>query len=111
MWWRGFIKGGEAQRRQAREFLRFLGPGILVTVGFIDPGNWASNVAVLNAILLVAQPDYPLTFPASLNSSATALFDSPVSATFAPMQAGQPSSHLQLASASPHALKRSSPRS
>ena len=29
----------------AMEFLRYLGPGILVTVGFIDPGNWASNVA------------------------------------------------------------------
>ncbi|MGV3278055.1 Nramp family divalent metal transporter [Rickettsiales bacterium LUAb2] len=26
-------------------FLKFLGPGILVTVGFIDPGNWASNIA------------------------------------------------------------------
>ncbi len=25
--------------------LRHLGPGLLVTVGFIDPGNWASNVA------------------------------------------------------------------
>jgi len=25
--------------------LRFLGPGMLVAVGFIDPGNWASNVA------------------------------------------------------------------
>ena len=25
--------------------LRFLGPGLLVTVGFIDPGNWASNIA------------------------------------------------------------------
>lgn len=25
--------------------MRYLGPGILVTVGFIDPGNWASNVA------------------------------------------------------------------
>lgn len=25
--------------------LAFLGPGLLVTVGFIDPGNWASNVA------------------------------------------------------------------
>lgn len=24
---------------------RYLGPGILVTVGFIDPGNWAANVA------------------------------------------------------------------
>jgi manganese transport protein len=27
------------------EFLKFMGPGLLVTVGFIDPGNWASNVA------------------------------------------------------------------
>jgi manganese transport protein len=26
------------------EILRFLGPGLLVTVGFIDPGNWASNL-------------------------------------------------------------------
>lgn len=25
-------------------FLRYLGPGFLVTVGFIDPGNWATNV-------------------------------------------------------------------
>lgn len=30
---------------QAREFLRYLGPGLLITVGFIDPGNWASNLA------------------------------------------------------------------
>jgi manganese transport protein len=27
-----------------RIFLRFLGPGFLVTVGFIDPGNWATNI-------------------------------------------------------------------
>ncbi|MCL5024155.1 MAG: Nramp family divalent metal transporter [Nitrospirae bacterium] len=27
------------------EILRYIGPGFLVTVGFIDPGNWASNVA------------------------------------------------------------------
>ncbi len=25
--------------------LRYIGPGLLVTVGFIDPGNWAANVA------------------------------------------------------------------
>lgn len=25
--------------------MKYIGPGILVTVGFIDPGNWASNVA------------------------------------------------------------------
>lgn len=30
---------------QAREFLRYIGPGLLITVGFIDPGNWASNLA------------------------------------------------------------------
>jgi len=27
------------------ELLRYLGPGFLVTVGFIDPGNWATNIA------------------------------------------------------------------
>ena len=27
------------------EILRHIGPGVLVTVGFIDPGNWASNMA------------------------------------------------------------------
>ena len=30
---------------KARELLRYIGPGILVTVGFIDPGNWAANMA------------------------------------------------------------------
>ena len=32
-------------RKEAKEFFRFVGPGILVTVGFIDPGNWAANLA------------------------------------------------------------------
>lgn len=27
------------------ELLRWVGPGLLVTVGFIDPGNWATNMA------------------------------------------------------------------
>ncbi len=27
------------------EILKYIGPGLLVTVGFIDPGNWASNMA------------------------------------------------------------------
>lgn len=27
------------------DILRYIGPGLLVTVGFIDPGNWASNLA------------------------------------------------------------------
>jgi manganese transport protein len=34
-----------ARRREAFAFLRYLGPGLLVTVGFIDPGNWAANIA------------------------------------------------------------------
>ncbi len=42
---RSFLRGREHQPRAALEFLRYIGPGILVTVGFIDPGNWASNVA------------------------------------------------------------------
>ncbi|MCX6561013.1 MAG: Nramp family divalent metal transporter [Candidatus Aminicenantes bacterium] len=32
-------------RWPAREILKYIGPGLLVTVGFIDPGNWASNIA------------------------------------------------------------------
>ena len=27
------------------DIFKFIGPGLLVTVGFIDPGNWASNFA------------------------------------------------------------------
>lgn len=27
------------------DFFKYIGPGLLVTVGFIDPGNWASNLA------------------------------------------------------------------
>jgi manganese transport protein len=27
------------------DVLRYIGPGLLVTVGFIDPGNWATNMA------------------------------------------------------------------
>jgi manganese transport protein len=32
-------------RAKVSDILRFMGPGLLVTVGFIDPGNWAANVA------------------------------------------------------------------
>ena len=28
-----------------KNLLKYVGPGLLVTVGFIDPGNWASNIA------------------------------------------------------------------
>lgn len=29
----------------ALSLLKYIGPGLLVTVGFIDPGNWATNLA------------------------------------------------------------------
>ena len=31
--------------RGGLDMLKWIGPGLLVTVGFIDPGNWASNMA------------------------------------------------------------------
>lgn len=38
--------GGKHERiLTALDVLKFIGPGLLVTVGFIDPGNWAANVA------------------------------------------------------------------
>lgn len=32
-----------------RDILSYLGPGFFVTIGFIDPGNWATNVAAGSA--------------------------------------------------------------
>lgn len=32
-------------RYGALDIFKYIGPGLLVTVGFIDPGNWASNLA------------------------------------------------------------------
>ena len=32
-------------KHQVSEAFKFIGPGIIVTVGFIDPGNWAANLA------------------------------------------------------------------
>ncbi|MEF9986636.1 MAG: Nramp family divalent metal transporter [Bacteroidales bacterium] len=29
----------------ALDLFKYIGPGLLVTVGFIDPGNWATNIA------------------------------------------------------------------
>ena len=44
-----FLKNIDNKNYKARygglEILKFIGPGLLVTVGFIDPGNWASNIA------------------------------------------------------------------
>jgi manganese transport protein len=42
-WFR--FPGEHKPNRTALEFLKYIGPGLIVTVGFIDPGNWASNVA------------------------------------------------------------------
>ena len=36
---------GHRPRFGGLEILKYIGPGLLVTVGFIDPGNWASNLA------------------------------------------------------------------
>jgi manganese transport protein len=45
----GFFK--DLQRKDHKpafgglEIFKYIGPGLLVTVGFIDPGNWAANIA------------------------------------------------------------------
>ncbi len=36
---------GNNTKEWFKVLLRFLGPGFLVTVGFIDPGNWATNIS------------------------------------------------------------------
>lgn len=33
------------EKHPALGFLRYVGPGLIVAVGFIDPGNWAENLA------------------------------------------------------------------
>lgn len=40
-----FLIKSHKRSKSATEFLKYIGPGILVTVGFIDPGNWAANLA------------------------------------------------------------------
>lgn len=42
---RNIDRKGYTAKYGGLEILRFIGPGLLVTVGFIDPGNWASNLA------------------------------------------------------------------
>lgn len=39
------FSGKHQPNPEALRFFRYIGPGLLVTVGFIDPGNWASNIA------------------------------------------------------------------
>ncbi|MDU1904369.1 MAG: Nramp family divalent metal transporter [Dysgonomonas sp.] len=42
---RDYSKRNPRLKSGAFELLKYIGPGLLVTVGFIDPGNWASNFA------------------------------------------------------------------
>lgn len=37
--------GKHTTNQNSHSFFKYIGPGLLVTVGFIDPGNWASNIA------------------------------------------------------------------
>jgi manganese transport protein len=39
------FSGEHKPKLTAIDFLKYIGPGMLITVGFIDPGNWASNIA------------------------------------------------------------------
>jgi manganese transport protein len=45
----GFIKDLKRKDHKpsfgALDIFKYIGPGLLVTVGFIDPGNWAANIA------------------------------------------------------------------
>lgn len=42
---RAWFRDHHKPRFSGLEILKYIGPGMLVTVGFIDPGNWAANVA------------------------------------------------------------------
>jgi manganese transport protein len=39
------FRRADHRRWNFSDIKKFIGPGLLVTVGFIDPGNWAANVA------------------------------------------------------------------
>lgn len=39
------LKHTHHPKSAALDLLKYIGPGLLVTVGFIDPGNWATNLA------------------------------------------------------------------
>jgi manganese transport protein len=39
------VKDNHAPAYGALDIFKYIGPGLLVTVGFIDPGNWAANIA------------------------------------------------------------------
>jgi len=39
------LRPDDTSHVEALNFMKYIGPGLLVTIGFIDPGNWASNIA------------------------------------------------------------------
>jgi manganese transport protein len=39
------IFSGHRPKLGGLEILKYIGPGFIVTIGFIDPGNWATNIA------------------------------------------------------------------
>ncbi|NVN99639.1 MAG: Nramp family divalent metal transporter [Geobacteraceae bacterium] len=41
----GIFSWNEQTKAVFSDIRKYIGPGLLVTVGFIDPGNWAANVA------------------------------------------------------------------
>jgi manganese transport protein len=45
IWFNDLKRKDHQPRHGAIDLLKYIGPGLLVTVGFIDPGNWASNLA------------------------------------------------------------------
>ena len=58
----------DLQRKDHKRYLggldvfKYIGPGLLVTVGFIDPGNWASNFAagcVFGFLLVLGVAPFP----------------------------------------------------
>ena len=46
------------------DVFKYIGPGLLVTVGFIDPGNWASNFAAGSGIWSRSSAAAPYSAPA-----------------------------------------------
>lgn len=40
-----FIKNKIKPKLKTLDFIKHIGPGLIVTVGFIDPGNWATNIS------------------------------------------------------------------
>jgi manganese transport protein len=61
-WFRDLRQKDRQPEFGIKDLLKYIGPGLLVTVGFIDPGNWASNLAA------GAQYGYTLLWMVSLST-------------------------------------------